>query len=264
MFRSLIPSALVIFARNGMRLVLLDRTLLGIDYFFATSLPLLMQIIIWWSMPSSISGPSMIFYFAYAIALNRTNNGYSTIEDVSYSIVSGRIETALMKPVNYPLQKLAEFMGGSIVYLPLVIAPAIADFAFNPELSFSRFPVFLGMYLLLITLGQLVCFLISFLISLLTFRTGRTDLVLTIYLSCAAFFGGILLPPDLWPEGARVIMEWNPFAFTVASISQFAITKDFSQFWFALRGGAFYTVLLSLVCIPIWNRVSRQYTAIGG
>src|SRR3989338_11206606 len=150
-----------------------------------------MQFLIWKFLytqreESSIHGlsfSSLLSYYLYVICLNRFNNGYSVIDDLSFQIHSGRIELGLIKPLYYPLQRLFDYLGGSLAYLPLAIIPVLWGFYTSAHaLGLNDF-LFVLNYLALLLLSQVLCFFIAFLVGQVTFKTEKRGLTLALYSS---------------------------------------------------------------------------------
>ncbi len=261
-----------IYMKNGWRVVLVDRAILFIDIFVATGLTFLMQMMLWKyiykdSGEVAIQGKTfsdILLYYLYVICLNRFNNGYGIIEDISYTIYSGKIELALVKPFSFKLQKMFDYLGGSLVYLPLALLPLIIDVT-----MFSNYTVYTGLglivgYLVLLVLSQVLCFLLAFIISLITFKSENSGVVLALYSILAAFLGGALLPANYWPESMRLIMEFNPFSYTMGAISEFSLAPSINSFLSCLTGLLIYICIFNLVSNKLWKMLTRDYKGLGG
>jgi ABC-2 type transport system permease protein len=107
-----------------------DREMLIVDFFLATSIPYLVLWLLWTNIYSvhgyekvgDFTYMQTIFYYAYAIAIGRLNNGYDVVHSLSKDIINGRLEIYLVFPVGVPLQRMLDFFGASLLYLlPLFI-----------------------------------------------------------------------------------------------------------------------------------------------
>lgn len=259
----------LVYLRLGLNQVLVDRVILFIDIFVSTGLMFLSQYLIWSHLlvGQGVSGMSllaMLSYYLFTICLSRFNNGYGVIEDLSSQVYTGKIELALIKPISYQTQKLFEYLGGSLVYLPLALLPAFL----MPWISGKGFGLmdlwFLGQYMPLLVLSQILCFWISFFIAQITFFTEKNGLVLALYSSLAAFFGGLLLPGDFWPLWLKPLMTLNPFYFTMGAIAEYSSTRNFSDLLFCLSGQLVWVSLFFGASQMSWKFVTKDYKGKGG
>ncbi len=261
-----------LYARVAVSLVIADRGLLLTDLILATATPFLAQAVVWTfiynqSGNGSIQGLALsgtLFYFAFAIVMGRMNNGYGIIEGISDALYSGRLEVLLIRPFSYPMQKLADFIGGSFVYmLPVSAVMIVHAIWLKGEVPLSDPLYFLGVMLLIFT-SQILCFTISFLIGLLSFKTVRADLVLALQSVTSAFFGGILLPPEFWPQTLRPIMEFNPYRFMIAAPAEVCVTKDWQLLFASIGYSSCYSVLFAGFSWLLWKKLTKNYSSVGG
>lgn len=262
----------IIYMRNGYRVVLTDRIILFIDIFIATGLIFLMQFMLWQHIyqdpnNSNISDQTlneMLMYYFFVISLSRFNNGYSVIEDISYDIYSGRVELAVIKPLSFKLQKLFEYLGGSVIYLPLALLPITTHIFFlSSEINFSSI-LLISSYILLLVLSQVLCFLIAFIIAMITVKTENTEFILVLYSTLATFLGGVLLPPSYWPESMLFIMEYNPFTYTMATIANYTLDPTLRKFIDCFVGILIYTILFNCISNIAWKKSMKKYKGLGG
>lgn len=259
-----------IYIKNGFKLVLTDRIILFIDLFIATGVTLAMQYLIWMNILSNGTGSGsyglekLIFYYLFTIALNRFNNGYSVIEDVSYAIYSGKIETALVKPVSFKTQKFFEYLGGTLAYLPLALIPLFIYLFYVSPVGIALWPaIFLG-YLILLLLSQYLTYNLAFLISLLTVKTENSGIVLAVYSTLAAFLGGTLLPYEYWYSWLQPLMMYNPFYFTMGKIAEFCISPSLVNFLTCFVGIAVFIALIEFLCAFFWRKAMSNLRSLGG
>jgi len=249
-----------------------DRGMLVVDFCLATTVPYLVQLLIWQYVYQEQNGSDiagfgyhqLVFYYAYALALARLNNGYDVIAQLSAHIHEGRLEVQLTKPFPYPLQKLFGFLGESSLYfLPLLIillvqvvhsgAPAVPH---NPTYV-------LGMAALLV-LSQILCFTLSFCIGLASFWIVRSGILLTLLTTLSALLSGLLLPPDLWPSFLQPVMAWNPLRFMVAAPAELMVKPDNELLlWSVVVSFAYCVICASLACLA-WRKSLESYHSVGG
>ena len=103
----------------GMRLLVVDRSMLFTDFILATSIPFLVQFLIWKQIYASSSDQSiqsfslsaLLFYYAFALILSRLHNGYDLIERLSEDVHEGGLEVFLIKPLSLLWQRFLIFAG---------------------------------------------------------------------------------------------------------------------------------------------------------
>ena len=254
---------------NASRLILADRGMFVADFLLATTMPFLMQLLIWsylyrenqLNALANLSLTQTLYYYALAISIGRLNNGYDIVAGLSQSVQEGSLEPHLLRPLPYPIQRLADFMGGGVLYtIPIIAIAALFAFisATAPHVSF-----WLGWTLLLIA-SQLLCFAIAWSVAVLSFSLTRTDFALSLLTTSTAFFGGELLPPHLWPTSLQPIMSFNPFRFMVSAPAEALVRGDTSFLGEALIWTCGYLVSFGLLSSALWGRGIKKYRGAGG
>lgn len=249
-----------------------DKGMLFADFVLATLLPYSIQYLIWgliYAHSKSIldfNELQLMVYYAFAIAFSRLNNGYNTVETISNSLSEGTLDTYLLKPLPLPLQKYGEFLGQSALYwLPIFLLVFVQSFL-SPSnhnlLVENKF--YFAAILMTFLLAQLLCFLMSFFLSLLAFWIERSEFILATLSMSSAFFGGTLLPPNYWPDWMKPIMIYNPYRYMIAApaemLSRFNAAK-LGEIIFAL---ICYIVILSFLTLCVWRQALKKYSSVGG
>ena len=257
------------YALNAAKLILADRGMFIADFFLATTIPFVMQVLIWSylyrenQIPAheSMNLSQTIFYFALAIGFGRLNNGYDIIAGLSQVVREGALEPHLLRPLPYPIQKLAEFIGGGILYtVPILII------ALTFVLTTSKIPTlhfWFGWFILLIS-SQILCFLVSWCIAIMSFTFTRTDFALSLLTTSAAFFGGELLPPGFWPEALQPLMGYNPFRFMISAPAEALVKVDFVFLLESIFWCLSYIFGLTVVASLLWKNGIKKYKGAGG
>lgn len=261
-----------LYARVAVSLVIADRGLLLTDLILATATPFLAQAVVWTFIYSQSEGDTIkglalsgtLFYFAFAIVMGRMNNGYGIIEGLADALHSGRIEVMMIRPFSYPMQKLADFLGGSLVYMaPVSLVMLVHAFWLKGDVPIADPLYFLGVMVLIVT-SQILCFTTSFIIGLIAFKTVRADLVLALQSVVSAFLGGILLPPEFWPPSLRPLMELNPYRFMIAAPAEVSVNKDWQLLLESIAYSAGYSLLFAGLSWIIWKTLTKNYSSVGG
>ena len=246
--------------------------MLIVDFFLATSIPYMVLWLLWTHIYSTHGYEQMggftyvqtMFYYAYAIAIGRLNNGYDVLHSLSKDIVSGRLEIYLVFPAALPLQRLFDFLGASFLYLlPVITIYCAQTFFFMPTLGFLNLIEFV-LFLILIIFSQILCFILSFLLGLLAFWFYKDEALLFLLTLFSGFLGGIYLPPDFWPKALQPLMMYNPFRFIISAPAEFLITRDMSLFLHSIVFSIAYIFLFLILGNIVWRLGKNRYTSAGG
>lgn len=262
-----------LYAKNGLLTIVNDRVMFFTDFIMGTLSPFIVQLILWNAIfldrNSSINGFSfgdIIYYYAFALILSRLNNGYDLIRSLSEHIRDGELEVYLTKPFSYITQRLFTFLGESILYA----IPLIAVYCIRSVLSNENGSVFVAiatsgcMILFVIIVSQLLCFLLSFALSLLSFWVIEYNILLSFSILSSALLGGVLLPPSFWPEWLQPLMQFNPYRFTISAPAEFLTTYDSTVFNHFVLGSAFYILFFVVFINLVWSKGMDAYNGAGG
>ncbi|MBI2521012.1 MAG: ABC-2 family transporter protein [Bdellovibrio sp.] len=257
------------FAKNAARLIIIDRGMFVADFFLATTVPFVMQFLIWTFIYSgtgiktlgSMGLRQTIYYYAFAIAFGRLNNGYDIVSNLSQSVREGSLEPHLLRPLSYPMQKISDFMGGGLVYtVPIIIILCVF---LNSSLVLPT-PLFWPGWILMLISSQILCFTISWMVGMTSFWLVRTNFVLTLLTTSAAFFGGELLPAHLWGDWLRPLMSFNPLRFMISAPAEAIVTMDINFLWNSLLYTWGYTLFFATIARFLWKRGMKRYRGAGG
>ncbi|MEM5326255.1 ABC-2 family transporter protein [Paraburkholderia sp. JHI2823] len=261
------------FAINGLRVLLVDRGVLFVDFFIATGVAFLIQFFVWsavYDAHEEIHGftlEKLLYYCAFTIYLSRLNNCYDLVQEISDEIIEGRLETQVARPVSYIGQKFAAYLGGGALYAIPVLILCVVYWLNNPE-RVSRSPAELFSYGLLIIgfllAGAVLSFCIGVFLGLLTFWLMQADFVLACLTTITAFLGGAIIPPGYWPEYIRPLMAFNPFQYFIAAPAALIISGDVPVGAVELAVAMLYILLFMLLIKLMWYRAINTYTGGGG
>lgn len=249
-----------------------DRGMLIVDFFLATSLPYLIQMLIWRYVSQNHSSTEiagfgysqLIFYYAYALAAARLNNGYDIIYQLGTDVHEGKLEVQLTKPFPYPLQKFFGFLGESSLYfIPLALILFIQMIYFDAPSTAYHGKYLCGMAMLIL-LSQTLCFSFSFCVGLVSFWVVRSGILLTLLTTLSALLSGVLLPLDLWPPFLRPVMTWNPLRFMVAAPAELMVKPDHTLLTLSLLASLAYCVLFIFLARLLWHKGLHNYHSVGG
>ncbi|QCR10356.1 ABC transporter permease [Brenneria rubrifaciens] len=243
------------------------------DFFMGTVSPFIIQLILWNSIFSSQTGKinsfsfnDIIYYYAFALMLSRMNNGYDMIRTLSGHIRKGELEVWLTKPFHYLAQRFFTFFGESILYtIPVLVLFFIRHLSFlEAEKADVSFLYTLLAVIMIIIISQLLCFLLSFCLSLLCFWVIEYNILLSFSIFSSALLGGVLLPPSFWPDWLMPLMKYNPYHFTISAPAEYMTTYAESVFLHFLIGGIFYIFVFFLIIRIVWFKGMNVYNGAGG
>ena len=256
--------AFIMFSNYGLRTLLADRAMFITDFILAIMLPFVMQVLIWNAIytDSSIqienfTHTQILFYYALVLVIVRLNNGYDVILHLSQQIQEGKLEMMIVKPLSYPLQRLAVFMGESILYL---IPVATVLILFYEQISLLT----LGKFFILLIIAYLMSFVFALLLATATFWIVEYSLLLSFQLVAYSLLGGLLLPPSMWPNFLLPLMQYNPFRYMIAAPAEFIVSGNSALFIEALLGSLIYLAIFLLLFLLSWKRGLKIYTGAGG
>lgn len=171
------------------------------------------------------------------------------IKFFSHYVEEGQLEVYLTKPFKYITQMLFTFLGESVLYSIPLLALFVVKLVLSYENILGLIIAFLFFFLIVIA-SQLLCFLLSFGIALLSFWVIEYNILLSFSILSSALLGGGLLPPSFWPVWIIPLMQFNPDHFMISAPAEFFSTRNlalFQQFIF----GSFAYILCLLFLIYI-------------
>lgn len=264
--------------KNSAKSIWIDRGMFVSDLLIATSVPFLIQTLIWKFIYSHQSGSiqgyqfhELMFYYIYAILLGRFNNSYDLIVNFSQAIQEGTAETYLLKPLKISSYELYKFIGGGFLYLIPILIAAVA-WIFLTRGTPSQETVssmcenvfyYLGV-LLLIGLSQVLCFYIGWSVAQLCFWFVRSEFLANMTLLASTFLGGELLPSNFWPPLLRPLLTYNPFSFLIARPSELLIHRNTEHLLSSFILCGLYIVLFVFVSKLVFHFGRRRYESVGG
>lgn len=270
----------LIIIKNSAKSIWIDRGMFISDLLLATSIPFLIQVLIWKNIYTYQNSETkniilgfkfneLMFYYVYAILLGRLNNCYDLIVNYSQTIQEGGVETYLIKPLQLTTFELFKFIGGGLIYLiPIVLSFIVSIFFLKYQnmtysIIIEKLFYIIGVFVL-IGLSQILCFYIGWSISQLCFWFVRSDFLANLTLLVSSFFGGELLPFSFWPSDIRPLLIYNPFSFLIARPSELLIHHDTTNlihsFYFCLLYILFFKILSDF----LFNIGRQRYESVGG
>jgi ABC-2 type transport system permease protein len=169
----------------------------------------------------------MIWYLVIteAIAISTTGVSIEVDEDVR----TGRLATELLRPLSYPLYRLAHTLGERFVrFFINLLAGAIVATVLTGPLRLTAGG--LAMFALVLPMAFVLEFLGFFLIGLCAFWLENTSGLTLIYSRAGMILGGLLLPIEMFPENLQAIVRTLPFASITYAPARLFVAPDAGLF----------------------------------
>lgn len=234
--------------------------------------PLIGSVFLWNAVFSGRGGfagytfKSMVAYFITLILLDTVTVPNEDDFQIAEDIREGRINSLLLKPLDYRLYRLHLYAAARIVHAAFAVVPlAIAMIWLRRYYDGLPWPEYLP-WALLATLGAgLIQFFFCFTLAMIAFWILDIGSVTFIVYSIEFLLGGHIFPVDAFPGWLQIVCLHLPFAYEtffpaailIGHVTGPALATGF--FWQWAWVGFFY--VLSGV---LWKRGLRQYTAVGG
>jgi ABC-2 type transport system permease protein len=209
---------------------------------------------------------SMVAYFITLILLDTLTAPNEDDFQIAEDIREGRINTLLLKPINYRLYRFHLYAAARIVhaafaFIPLAFAMIWLHRYFDEVPWLANLPL-----ALLATVGAaLIQFLSCFMLAMIAFWILDIGSVTFIIYSVEFLLGGHIFPVDALPLWLQTICYHLPFAYEIffpaailiGHVNEQAMIHGFLWQWAWI---GFFYVLSGI----LWKLGLRQYTAVGG
>ena len=255
------------YARSAFQLILADRGMLFGDMVLATMIPFLVQGVLWiWlqqEVPGNLSAMQTLFYFAYAIAMGRLNNGYEIIVTTSDRVTRGALDAYALRPVSYITQEFSSFLGGSVAYAAPLGLVFVFHFVADERLRSLGLPFALGALALLI-LSIVICFHFYWILASWCTKLIRAEFLATLAVFVAGFLGGELIPMPLMPDWLQDFCRFSPFYAMCAAFGETLVFGDPHL----LKQNLLLAATWALILVPLahfsWRLSIKSYVSAGG
>jgi ABC-2 type transport system permease protein len=208
-----------------------------------------------------LSLAQMIWYLAIAEGVVMSRPAISS--DVDQDVRSGSLSVQLLRPLEYPLAKLASSFGERLVRFGLIAGTGcllalvfVGTIPFSIK-GFGLFLIVLPIALLLDTLGFLM-------VGLCAFWLEDTSGFTLIYSRMTMILGGMLVPLELFPDFARPIVAWLPFSSVVYAPARFFVHPSFEFFSEVIVRQGLSLLILSLIVFLIYRAGLKRVHSNGG
>jgi ABC-2 type transport system permease protein len=205
--------------------------------------------------------PQMLWYLTITetIVLSECSVSSSIDEEVR----SGSLAIQLIRPMSYPIYKLALYLGEcSIRTVANLAIGAILCFILVREVPITAAGALA--LLLLLPLSMMLDFLANFLIGLGAFWIENTNGIFFIYRKLLIISGGMLIPLDLLPQPYSNIAKALPFASMVYGPARQFVHPVYGELLSILFLQIIWIIVLSLIVWQVYKLALKRIAANGG
>lgn len=171
-------------------------------------------------------------------------------------IRSGALETHLLRPKLYLVQKIAETVGGLAARTSVIGLAAAALLLFSGRAAPS--PAALAYILILGLVGGVIIVLLYAVIGLCAFWIRRTMPVYLIVQKLLFLLGGLFAPVSFYPRWTAKVSEASPFAAALYWPGVQALNPSAALFWRALGLQLIWVGLLAGLAALVWSAGLRK------
>ena len=209
---------------------------------------------------------SMIAYFITLILLDTVTVPNEDDFQIAEDIREGRINTLLLKPLDYRLYRFHLYAAARLVHAAFALVPLALAMIWIGH-YFHGLPWLANLPLALAAMigAALIQFFFCFTLAMIAFWILDIGSVTFILYSVEFLLGGHIFPIDAMPGWLHTLCLALPFAYEtffpaailIGHVHGAALAWGFGWQWFWV---AFFYVLSG----TLWKRGLRQYTAVGG
>jgi len=188
---------------------------------------------------------------------------WSTVEDeMRTEIRSGRMTTEIIKPINYLLYKFFVNIGQRLFSLFTEGIPLIAVGLVFLKIKLSL--AFLPLSVISVMLAFTLNFLLSSVTGMSSFWFVNNAGIKKFRRILTSFLGGNILPISFFPASAQQIMSFLPFQYiNFVPIMIFMGKYSLREAVIGIALQAVWIAIFYLICLFIWKKAIRKYTAVG-
>lgn len=205
--------------------------------------------------------PEIIWYLAFAECIMMSSPRVTPLVDED--VRTGSIAVQLVRPLSYPLYRLASNFGEQVVRFAVT---AVAAFAI--ALLYAGVPDNLATGLLFATLSLPLAFVLDFLgyllVGLGAFWFEDTTGLALIYSRLTMIAGGMLLPLELFPDNFQVVLRSLPFAYIVNGPARLFVHPDASALAMVLLNQIVWTAILGFAVAVVYKKALNRIALNGG
>ncbi len=207
----------------------------------------------------------MILYYVMVILIAKLVRGSTQMTGVADDIYTGSLTKYQLFPTSYLTFKYAEHLGSllpAIIQLILfgALSPLIFDFPDSIHITPMNIIICMGVVLM----ANLLFFTITLALQLIAFWADNVWSLIVMNHFISGLLGGAMLPLELFPDWARSILSYTPFAY-LYHFPVRILTGDIStpHLWLGIGVMSCWILILSSGAWCIWKAGNKQYTGVG-
>jgi len=203
----------------------------------------------------------IVWYLAFAEAIIMSSPRVTPLVDED--VRTGAIAVQLVRPLSYPLYRLASNFGEQIVrfattfFAAAVIAVVLGGVPDN-------FATGLLFALIVLPFAFVLDFLGYLLVGLSAFWFEDTTRLALIYSRLTMIAGGMLLPLELFPENFRLVLKGLPFAYIVNGPAGLFVHPDLTVLGMVLVNQLVWIAVFSLLVAAVYRKALGRIALNGG
>lgn len=258
---------------------MIGRVLALTAVFYAYMLAYRAELILWAlasSMPFIMMGAWMQAAETHALALTpddfaryfltlfivRQLTAVWVIWDVEHDVVKGRLARSLLMPFPVSARYVLSHVADRLARGPFLISLTALFLVLRPGTFFLPTWDRALLFVATVVLAFALRFLIQFTLAMLAFWTERASALEGIFSLVYVFCSGVIAPLSLFPDGARAVLEFLPFALLLHFPTAVLLGLDVDiarSFALLIAWSAVFLVLNRL----LWRAGLRRFTSMG-
>ena len=208
-----------------------------------------------------LSLAQMIWYLAIAEGVVMSRPRISS--EVDQEVRSGSLSVQLLRPLEYPLAKLAASFGERLVLFGLIAGTGcLLALIFVGTIGFSLAGI--GLFLVVLPIALLLDNIGFLMVGLSAFWFEDTTGLTLIYSRMTMILGGMLVPLELFPDFARAIVQWLPFSSVVYAPARLFVHPNLELFWGVIVRQGLSLLILGLIVFFVYRAGLKRIHSNGG
>ncbi len=229
-------------------------------------------IFIYFLWTSVMSGRHTIFSYSYeslityilTISLISSFVMGTKTSDIAIDILSGNIANDFLKPISYFRYAIAKEIADKGINLFFsIIEVAALIFIFKPGIFVQTNPVNYLFFFIALSIGSVISFFISLMLSCLAFWSNDIWAPRFIYITISSLLVGTFFPLDILPKFLYTLLLLTPFPYLMYLPTKIFVNGISAQLFFPLLMAVAWSGILYILSIVIWNYGVRNYSAYG-
>ena len=234
--------------------------------FFMSMIPVLITVLVWRSVyiKNNKQLINNISYYEMIAYIMVTNIVFEIIKierfDIAEEIKTGSISGFLLKPINYLFYKLQYYCVRVLVNITSYFIPLFIIFILTINNYSDVF-----FFFVLLTEAAIIRFLITYILSLLTFWFFNVSGFFYVINIIISFLAGTLVPLEFLPTNVSKIFSCLPFRYLGYECGAcLYLKKEVENQFVSIAEGGLWIILLFFVGKWIWKCGLERFDAYGG